>query len=67
MITLNNLSSPKGSNKKTKELVEVKGLAGVLKPERAAQGQKARSGGGVKNWFRGWIYAFICDYQKRFL
>lgn len=53
MLTLNNLKSPKGSNRKTKRIGRGQGSGQGTQAGKGHKGQKARSGGGVRSGFEG--------------
>ncbi len=53
MLTLNNLSSPKGAHKNTKRIGRGQGSGRGTQAGKGHKGQKARSGGGVRTGFEG--------------
>ena len=53
MLTLNNLTSPKGANKSTKRIGRGQGSGWGTQAGKGHKGQKARSGGGVRTGFEG--------------
>ena len=53
MLALNNLRSPKGSNKNTKRLGRGQGSGQGTQAGKGHKGQKARTGGGVRTGFEG--------------
>ncbi len=53
MITLNNLSSPKGAVRKNKRIGRGQGSGRGTQSGKGHKGQKARSGGGVRTGFEG--------------
>ena len=53
MLTLNNLKSPKGSNRNTKRLGRGQGSGQGTQAGKGHKGQKARSGGGIALGFEG--------------
>ena len=65
MITLNNLSSPKGSNKKTKRIGRGQGSGWGTQAGKGHKGQKARSGGGVRTGFEGGSMPLYMRLPKR--
>lgn len=65
MITLNNLSSPKGSNKKTKRIGRGQGSGWGTQAGKGHKGQKARSGGGVRTGFEGGAMPLYMRLPKR--
>ena len=65
MITLNNLSSPKGANKKTKRIGRGQGSGWGTQAGKGHKGQKARSGGGVRTGFEGGSMPLYMRLPKR--
>jgi len=65
MLTLNNLSSPKGSNKKTKRIGRGQGSGWGTQAGKGHKGQKARSGGGVRTGFEGGSMPLYMRLPKR--
>ena len=53
MLTLNNLSSPKGAHRNTKRIGRGQGSGQGTQAGKGHKGQKARSGGGVRTGFEG--------------
>ncbi len=53
MLSLNNLSSPKGANRKRKRIGRGPGSGQGKQAGKGHKGQKARSGGGVRIGFEG--------------
>lgn len=53
MLTLNNLKSPKGANRKVKRIGRGQGSGQGTQAGKGHKGQKARSGGGVMLGFEG--------------
>lgn len=53
MLTLKNLSSPKGANKNTKRIGRGQGSGQGQQAGKGHKGQKARNGGGVRTGFIG--------------
>lgn len=53
MLTLNNLKSPKGANRKTKRIGRGQGSGWGTQAGKGHKGQKARSGGGIALGFEG--------------
>ncbi|MAW06662.1 MAG: 50S ribosomal protein L15 [Halobacteriovoraceae bacterium] len=65
MLTLNNLSSPSGSNKKTKRIGRGQGSGWGTQAGKGHKGQKARSGGGVRTGFEGGSMPLYMRLPKR--
>ena len=65
MLTLNNLSSPKGANKKTKRIGRGQGSGWGTQAGKGHKGQKARSGGGVRTGFEGGSMPLYMRLPKR--
>tara|TARA_B100000927_G_scaffold285797_1_gene276357 strand:- start:463 stop:921 length:459 start_codon:yes stop_codon:yes gene_type:complete len=65
MLTLNNLSSPKGSNKSTKRIGRGQGSGWGTQAGKGHKGQKARSGGGVRTGFEGGSMPLYMRLPKR--
>ena len=65
MLNLNNLSSPKGSNKKIKRIGRGQGSGWGTQAGKGHKGQKARSGGGVRTGFEGGSMPLYMRLPKR--
>ncbi len=65
MLNLNNLSSPKGANKKTKRIGRGQGSGQGTQAGKGHKGQKARSGGGVRTGFEGGSMPLYMRLPKR--
>ena len=65
MLTLNNLSRPKGANKKTKRIGRGQGSGWGTQAGKGHKGQKARSGGGVRTGFEGGSMPLYMRLPKR--
>lgn len=65
MLTLNNLSSPKGSHRNTKRLGRGIGSGQGRTAGKGDKGQKARSGGGVRPGFEGGNMPLYLRLPKR--
>jgi large subunit ribosomal protein L15 len=65
MLNLNNLNSPKGSNKKTKRIGRGQGSGWGTQAGKGHKGQKARSGGGVRTGFEGGSMPLYMRLPKR--
>ena len=65
MLNLNNLSSPKGSNRNTKRIGRGQGSGQGTQAGKGHKGQKARSGGGVRTGFEGGSMPLYMRLPKR--
>ena len=65
MLNLNNLSSPKGSNRKIKRIGRGQGSGWGTQAGKGHKGQKARSGGGVRTGFEGGSMPLYMRLPKR--
>ena len=65
MLTLNNLTSPKGANKSTKRIGRGQGSGWGTQAGKGHKGQKARSGGGVRTGFEGGSMPLYMRLPKR--
>ncbi len=65
MLTLNNLKSPKGANKKNKRIGRGQASGQGCQAGRGHKGQKARSGGGVRPGFEGGAMPLYMRLPKR--
>ena len=65
MLTLNNLTSPKGANKSTKRIGRGQGSGWGTQAGKGHKGQKARSGGGVRTGFEGGSMPFTYEIAKK--
>lgn len=65
MLTLNNLKSPKGSNRNTKRIGRGQGSGQGTQAGKGHKGQKARSGGGVRTGFEGGAMPLYMRLPKR--
>lgn len=65
MLTLNNLSSPKGANRNTKRLGRGQASGQGTQAGKGHKGQKARSGGGVRTGFEGGNMPLYMRLPKR--
>ena len=65
MLQLNNLSSPKGANRKTKRIGRGQGSGWGCQAGKGHKGQKARSGGGVRPGFEGGAMPIYRRLPKR--
>lgn len=65
MLTLNNLSSPKGSHRNTKRIGRGQGSGQGTQAGKGHKGQKARSGGGVRPGFEGGNMPLYLRLPKR--
>ncbi|MBT3584271.1 MAG: 50S ribosomal protein L15 [Halobacteriovoraceae bacterium] len=65
MLTLNNLSSPKGANRNTKRIGRGQGSGQGAQAGKGHKGQKARSGGGVRPGFEGGAMPLYMRLPKR--
>ena len=65
MLTLNNLSSPKGAIRNTKRIGRGQGSGYGTQAGKGHKGQKARSGGGVRTGFEGGSMPLYMRLPKR--
>jgi len=65
MLTLNNLSSPKGAHRNTKRLGRGQGSGQGTQAGKGHKGQKTRSGGGVRPGFEGGAMPLYMRLPKR--
>ncbi len=65
MLTLNNLSSPKGAHRNTKRLGRGQGSGQGCQAGKGHKGQKARSGGGVRTGFEGGALPLYMKLPKK--
>ena len=65
MLTLNNLSSPKGAHRNTKRIGRGQGSGQGTQAGKGHKGQKARSGGGVRPGFEGGNMPLYMRLPKR--
>jgi large subunit ribosomal protein L15 len=65
MLTLNNLSSPKGAHRNVKRLGRGQGSGQGKQAGKGHKGQKARSGGGVRTGFEGGAMPLYMRLPKR--
>jgi large subunit ribosomal protein L15 len=65
MFTLNNLSLPKGANRKIKRIGRGQGSGWGKQAGKGHKGQKARSGGGVRVGFEGGQMPLYMRLPKR--
>jgi large subunit ribosomal protein L15 len=65
MLTLNNLSSPKGAHRNTKRIGRGQGSGQGTQAGKGHKGQKARSGGGVRPGFEGGNMPLYLRLPKR--
>lgn len=65
MLTLTNLSSPKGSHRNTKRIGRGHGSGQGTQAGKGHKGQKARSGGGVRPGFEGGAMPLYMRLPKR--
>ena len=65
MLSLNNLKSPKGSNRKIKRIGRGQGSGWGTQAGKGHKGQKARSGGGVRTGFEGGSMPLYMRLPKR--
>ena len=65
MLTLNNLKSPKGSNRNTKRIGRGQGSGRGGQAGKGHKGQKARSGGGVRTGFEGGALPLYMKLPKK--
>nr|WP_157765838.1 50S ribosomal protein L15 [Halobacteriovorax marinus] len=65
MLTLNNLSSPKGAHRNIKRLGRGQGSGQGKQAGKGHKGQKARAGGGVRTGFEGGAMPLYMRLPKR--
>jgi large subunit ribosomal protein L15 len=65
MLTLNNLSSPKGAHRNTKRIGRGQGSGQGTQAGKGHKGQKARAGGGVRPGFEGGNMPLYLRLPKR--
>lgn len=65
MLTLNNLSSPKGAHRNTKRIGRGQGSGQGTQAGKGHKGQKARAGGGVRPGFEGGNMPLYMRLPKR--
>ncbi len=65
MLTLNNLSSPKGAHRNVKRLGRGQGSGQGKQAGKGHKGQKARAGGGVRTGFEGGAMPLYMRLPKR--
>jgi len=65
MLTLNNLSSPKGAHRNIKRIGRGQGSGQGTQAGKGHKGQKARSGGGVRTGFEGGALPLYMKLPKR--
>ena len=65
MLTLNNLSSPKGAHKNTKRIGRGQASGQGVQAGKGHKGQKARAGGGVRPGFEGGSMPIYMRLPKR--
>lgn len=65
MLTLNNLSSPKGAHKNIKRIGRGQGSGQGTQAGKGHKGQKARAGGGVRTGFEGGNMPLYMRLPKR--
>lgn len=65
MLTLSNLSSPKGAHRNTKRIGRGQGSGWGTQAGKGHKGQKARSGGGVRTGFEGGAMPLYMRLPKR--
>ena len=65
MLTLNNLSSPKGAHRNVKRLGRGQGSGQGKQAGKGHKGQKARSGGGTRTGFEGGAMPLYMRLPKR--
>jgi large subunit ribosomal protein L15 len=65
MLTLNNISSPKGAHKNTKRVGRGQGSGQGTQAGKGHKGQKARTGGGVRTGFESGAMPIYIKLPKR--
>lgn len=65
MLTLNNLSSPKGAHRDVKRIGRGQGSGYGCQAGKGHKGQKARSGGGVRTGFEGGAMPLYMKLPKK--
>jgi large subunit ribosomal protein L15 len=65
MLTLNNLSSPKGAHRNIKRIGRGQGSGQGTQAGKGHKGQKARSGGGVRTGFQGGALPLYMKLPKK--
>ncbi|MCY4523581.1 MAG: 50S ribosomal protein L15 [Halobacteriovoraceae bacterium] len=65
MLTLNNLSSSKGANRKIKRIGRGEGSGRGTQAGKGHKGQKARSGGGLRTGFEGGALPLYMKLPKK--